>query len=136
MKHLLLAFVLLIAPVQAETRTPVKALPLSGLFSGLLKKIQDITLADLKAANALALAHNDQLGAQCWQAWVAYLEEEQQASTGPDGKPVQLPAVHIFYDVEKIYDLLQALTPTSKLSIACAPFKNAATSVTIPLPLP
>ena len=113
----------------------MKALPLSGLFSGLLKKIQDVTLADLKAANALALAHGNVLGSQCWQAWVTYLEEEQQASTGPDGKPIVLPQVHLLYDAEKVYDLLQALAPTSKLSVACAAL-NSATSVTIPLPLP
>ena len=118
------ALFLLVAPAQAETKAPMKALPLSGLFSGLLKKIQDVTLTDLKAANALALAHGNQLGAQCWQAWVAYLEEEQQASAGPDGKPIVLPQVHLLYDAEKVYDLLQALQPTSKLSVACAAFKT------------
>jgi len=137
MKILALCLALLLAmPAQAETKAPTKALPLSGLFSGLLKKIQDVTLADLKAASALATAHGNQLGAQCWQAWIAYLEEEQQASTGPDGKPVVLPQIHLLYDAEKVYDLLQALQPTSKLSISCAAFKNSATSVTIPLPLP
>ena len=160
MKHLLLAFALLIAnastslyfvtPVHAENKalpdkiklsgknetTPVKALPLGGLFSSLLKKIQDITLADLKAANALALSHGNTLGSQCYTAWIGYIEEEQQASNGPDGKPIVLPPVHLIFDAEKIYDLLQALAPTSKIAVACAPFKNSATSVTIPLPLP
>jgi len=123
-------------PVSAETKAPVKAGPVSGIFSSLLQKMQQITLADLKAANALALAHNNQLGSQCWTAWIAFIEEEQQASTGPDGKPVQLPSPHLIYDVEKVFDLLQALHPTSKLSVACAAFKNAATSATVPLPLP
>ncbi len=133
---LALAIFVGISPTQAETKLPMKALPLSGLFSGLLKKIQDVTLADLKAANALALAHGNVLGSTCYQAWIGYIEEEQQASNGPDGKPIILPQLHLLYDAEKVYDLLQALQPISKLSISCAPFKNAATSVTIPLPLP
>ena len=131
-----LALFLLAAPAQAETKAPMKALPLSGLFSGLLKKIQDVTLADLKAANALAISHGNTLGSACYTAWIGYIEEEQQASSGPDGKPIVLPPIHFIFDAEKIYDLLQALAPTSKLSIACAAFKNSATSVTIPLPLP
>lgn len=140
MKRLILALVLLIslvAPAQAESRAPHKAFnPVSGVFSSLLQKLRNITLADLKAANALALAHGNQLGSACYQAWIAFIEEEQQAATGPDGKPIILPPIHLIYDAEKLFDLLQALHPTSKLSVACAPLKGAATSVTIPLPFP
>jgi len=133
---LALAIFIGLAPAQAETKAPVKAGPVSGIFSSLLKKLQDITLADLKAANALALSHNNTLGSACYQAWIAFIEEEQQALTDPNGKPVPLPPIHLIFDAEKVFDLLQALHPTSKLSVACAPFKNAATSVTVPLPLP
>ena len=137
LSSLALVLALLAAPVYAQQKpTPMKGGPVSGIFSNLLQKLQKVTLDDLKAANALALAHGNQLGSQCWQAWIGFLEEEQQASTGPDGKPITLPPIHLIYDVEKIFDLLQALHPTSKLSVACAPFKGAATSVTLPLPLP
>jgi len=137
LSSLVLALALTFSPVYAEGKAPpMKGGPVSGIFSNLLRKLQDITLADLKAANALALAHGNQLGSTCYQAWINFIEEEQQAASGPDGKPIVLPPIHLIYDAEKLFDLLQALHPTSKLSVACAALKGAATSVTIPLPFP
>ena len=128
-----LAMFLLAAPAQAETK---KAGPVSGIFSGLLQKLQKVTLEDLQAADALALSHGNQISHACFEAWISFLQAEQKALTGPDGKPVQLPSIHLIYDAERILDLLQALQPTNALSVACAPLKGVATSITIPLPLP
>jgi len=133
---LFVALALFAAPASADTKPPVKAGPVSGIFSSLLQKLQQVTLADLQAADALALSHGNQISHGCFQAWITFLQAEQQALTGPDGKPVQLPSIHLIYDAERILDLLQALQPTSALSVACAPLKGMATSITVPLPLP
>lgn len=133
---LTLALFLFAAPAQAETKAPMKAGPISGIFSSLLQKLQNITLADLQAADALALSHGNQISHTCFQAWISFLQAEKQALNGPDGKPVQLPTPHLIYDAERILDLLQALQPTNALSVACAPLKGVATSITVPLPLP
>jgi len=127
-----LALFLSVAPVHAETKTPpMKGGPVSGIFSNLLKKLQDVTLADLQYADALAQAHSNQISHTCYTAWINWIQAEQAATTGPDGKHPPLPTLHIFTDIEKALDLMHALQPTSTISVACAPLINDAKSLGI-----
>ena len=132
LSSLVLALALTFSPVYAETKTPpMKGGPVSGIFSNLLKKLQDVTLADLQYADALAQAHSNQISHTCYAAWINWIQAEQAATTGPDGKRPPLPTIHIFTDIEKALDLMHALQPTSAISIACAPLINDAKSLGI-----
>ena len=123
-----LAMFLLAAPAQAETK---KAGPVSGIFSNLLQKLQNVTLADLQAADALAQSHGNSISHTCYQAWITWIQQEKSAVTGPDGKPISPPSIHIFWDLEKLLDLMHALQPTSPISVACAPLINDAKTLGI-----
>lgn len=118
------------APAHAQSRQPVKL----NFIDGLLHKLQEITLADLQAADAIALAHGNQIAHQCWTAWIQYIQADQAATVGPDGNPVVLPSIHLITDLQRAFDLQQALQPTSPLSVSCAPFKNAAIALALPIP--
>ena len=96
----------------------------SSAIQNLVNKLQSVTLQDLQFAKALADAHGNQLSSQCWAAWITYLEQEQKAVTGPDGKPLSLPGVHLITDAERAIDLVNSLQSTSPMTVACAPLAN------------
>jgi len=141
LSSLVIALTLTFSPVYAahktlshteQTATPPKVEGIfSNLIQNLLKKLQNVTLADLQYADALALSHNNQISHACFSAWIGYLEAEQKAVTGPDGKPISQPTPSLFSDLEHGLDLMHALQPTSAISVACAPFINDAKSLGI-----
>ena len=113
-----------------RTATPPKVGGIfSNLIQNLLKKLQNVTLADLQYADMLALSHNNQISHACFSAWIGYLEAEQKAITAPDGKPISQPTPSLFSDLEHGLDLMNALSPTSPITVACAPFINQAKSL-------
>ena len=146
LSSLVIALTLTFSPVYAEkkqsNRDPVEigiSAPnppkVGGIFSNLiqnlLRKLQNVTLADLQFADELAQNHNNQISHTCYTAWISYLQAEAKANTGPDGKPVTQPSPSLFTDLERALDLMHALQPTSAISVACAPFINDAKSLGI-----
>ena len=139
LSSLVLALALTLSPVYAahetpshteQTATPPKVGGIfSNLIQNLLKKLEKVTLADLQYADALALSHNNQISHTCYSAWIGYLEAEQKAITGPDGKPITQPTPSLFSDLEHGLDLMNALSPASSITVACAPFINQAKSL-------
>jgi len=129
---LALALILFAAPALAQTRKPMKL----DLLGGLLGKLQNIALADLQAANALALAHQDTVASACYSAWIEYIKLDHQTATNPDGSPVSLPNPHLIYDLQRAFELQRALQPGSPLMLACAPFKQSVLGLMLPIPLP
>jgi hypothetical protein len=141
LSSLTLALALVITPVYAvdkpPSRTEQTANPpkvggiFNNLINNLLKKLQNVTLADLQFADQLAQNHSNAISHQCFTAWISYLQAEAKANTGPDGKPVTQPSPSLFTDLERALDLMHALQPTSAISVACAPFINDAKSLGI-----
>jgi len=122
MKYIALALMLIITPAHAENKAPPK---MGGAISNLVSKLNKVALEDLQYADALATAHNDTIAHTCWSSWITYIEVEQKAIVGPDGKPLPLPSLHVITDAQKVFNIANALAPTSPLSVACAPLGNA-----------
>lgn len=96
----------------------------SNPINDLISKFHQATIADLKYADALAVAHQDTLAHNCWTAWISYLQIEETVLTGPDGKAAPLPEPHVITSIQRAFNLSNALQPTSPMSVACAPLAN------------
>lgn len=90
----------------------------------LMKKLQAVTLDDLRYADNIAQAHGNVIAHQCWAAWIDIIETDQKANLGPDGKPLDLPALHLITDLQKLLDLHNSLAPDGKFGMACAPLAS------------
>ena len=101
-----------------NTGPRMSALP---TLNQLHQKLQQVTLADLEAADKIALAHGNQISHACWQAWMTEIKADLNANLGPDGKPIDIPSPHLIVDFERMIDLSNALQPNSAFSVACAP---------------
>lgn len=90
----------------------------------LMQKLQSVTLDDLRYADNIALAHGNVVAHQCWAAWIDIIETDQKANLGPDGKPLDPPALHLITDLQKVLDMQNALAPDGKFGMACAPLAS------------
>ncbi len=81
----------------------------------LVSKIQQVALADLKAASADAKATGDLVSAPCYDAWITLIEAQEKA------KGDALPDPAIITHFQRNRDLVNALRPGSPLKTACAP---------------
>jgi len=91
----------------------------------LADQIAKLSLADFKAAQALAAASSNTITKSCWDAWVTLLESQQKPLLGTDGKPLVIPDPHLITDVEKLSELVQQLQPNSTISVGCSPMAQA-----------
>lgn len=98
---------------------------LSDTANAVVAKIQKATLQDLQVADQIAVAQGDQIAHACWGAWIDFVKREQAVLLDAKGDPIPLPTVHLLTDLQRVRGLLQALQPTSPLSVACAPLANS-----------
>jgi hypothetical protein len=97
---------------------------IGNLVSRTIAKIQTAALDDLQIADAIAQAQGDAIAHSCWAAWINFIKQEQSV-LNPGGKAVVLPTLHLLTDFQRARSVLQALQPTSPLTVACAPLANA-----------
>ena len=117
---LALGTALMFAPSQAEAQIATKApSPKGTIASNLYAKIQSMTLEDLQYADNLAVASGDQIAHTCWAAWSEQIIAEQKANAAPP------PTPHIITDIQRMINFHNALSPTGKLAVSCAPLANA-----------
>jgi hypothetical protein len=117
---LALGTALFFAPSNAEAQIASKApSPKGTIASDIYKKIQSATLADLQYADNLAVASGDQIAHACWAAWAEQIIAEQKANAAPPPEP------HLITDIQRMINLHNALSPTGKLAVSCAPLANA-----------
>jgi hypothetical protein len=121
LSSLVLALALIITPAYAQRKLPPKE---GGAISNLVSKLEKVTLADLQYASALAKAHQDTIASNCWDAWAAFIQLDQQTMAGSDGKPIPLPEPHVITTIQQTFNIANALQPTSPMSIACAALGN------------
>jgi hypothetical protein len=84
-----------------------------------LNALDKIVLADLLNADAIAVAQGNDINHQCWTALIDIIKKKQATPATP------LPTIHLITDFQNLSDFANALQPTSKLSVACAPMANA-----------
>lgn len=141
-KVLIAAFVLSMflasGSAQAQTKRlnlPIDPLNLNGTsvtgkpsqdLMALYTKLQAVSLADLKYALNIANKKGNKASAQCWQAIIDQIELDQSANTAADGTPTTAPDPHVFTDVQRLSDVINALGPNSALMVGCGSFANQA----------
>lgn len=93
-------------------------------LNALVTKIQDINLADLKAAKSDADATKDALASACYSPLID-LVTAQQSVVAPgqntENPGASVPTTHLILTFQRNRDLSNALRPGSTVSIGCAP---------------
>jgi len=122
---LFILFVLFGTPARAQngSTTPATAV------ANLIKNINNIALADLQNAQALANAMPNKVTAPCWTAVVNMVQKQQAVLNPPasttGGTTPPLPPVHVFTDAEKVSELIQSLQTGGDIQINCAAMADA-----------
>lgn len=106
--------------------TPSPKLDLNALWT----KMQQVSIADLQYAKALADGTKTSGGTMrsaCWGAWIAAVQAQQGINAvGPDGKPLGTkPDPAVFTTFEQLAEVVDSLQPTSPFMVACTPVANA-----------
>jgi hypothetical protein len=117
--------------VAAPVKLPIDPLGLNAAKGNsslmqLYQKLQTASLADLQYALNIAKSKNNKASAQCWQAIIDQIQLDQQANVDADGKPLLAPTPHVFTDVQRLSDVVNALGPNSPLMVGCGSFANQA----------
>jgi hypothetical protein len=105
------------ADFKAITSDGTIASPLKPSGSSLLElyqKLQTVSLVDLKYALNIANKKGNQASAQCWTAIINQIEMDQTANVDDKGQPLPVPDPHLFTDVERLSDVINALGPNSR----------------------
>jgi hypothetical protein len=124
-----LALALSLVCVSAVQAAPPAKGKVGSLLSGnpvekLMQALASVTLEDLQYADNIAVAQKNEVAHQCWAAWITLIKAQQSANVDANGNPIQPPTIHLFTDVERAIDLVNALQPTSPFAVACAPLAN------------
>jgi hypothetical protein len=108
---LALIFSICVLPAVAQPRKPSATPPAP---VDVITRIRTIALADLEQATAEAKAMNDTIAAQCYDAWIAFVQARQGAAPASD-----TPGVVTAF--QRARDFVNALRPGSGIKTACAP---------------
>lgn len=90
----------------------------------LVDQLRTVTLDDLRIAHAIATKQGNLVAAQCWGAWIVFNEARESALIDENGQPLPMPTIHIITDIQNAIDLVNGISSTGPLGIACAPLAN------------
>jgi len=114
------------APLNITPHLPGQGINLNELWA----KLQQVSIADLQYALAIATASKTAGGdmrAKLWAAWITLIQaQEGTNAVGADGKPLGAkPDPSVFSTFEQLAQVVDSLQPTSPFMIAATPVANA-----------